>query len=136
MPSSQEHRQKADRNRTFLSTVDPGTAPEWASVVAFYLALHLVERLAAHGNTHNAGHHDRLAYLTAHRHHRRIHRHFLALFDASNTARYATVNQFLQAYPGDTVQRVLIDIHLAAIETYVTNWFSPPPAPPAVQSGN
>ena len=41
-----------------------------------------------------------------------------------------TVNQFNVAYPGTTVQTVLIDQRLVQIETYVNNIFNPP-APPA-----
>jgi hypothetical protein len=47
MPSASEHRAKYDHNRRFLNTGLAATEPEWAAVVAFYAAVHLIERLAA-----------------------------------------------------------------------------------------
>ncbi len=126
MPSSAEHKDKADRNRSFLATLKGTGTPEWVAVAAFYTALHLVERLAACDSIHNDKHQDRLHYLKKHRKHRTIHAHFSALFDASLIARYGTVNQFNKAFPGDTVEQVLVNQCLAAIETHVTTDFQPP----------
>ena len=42
MPSSKEHKIKAEQNFVFLRTAR-AVAKDWASVVAFYTALHLVE---------------------------------------------------------------------------------------------
>jgi hypothetical protein len=134
MPSSAQHRDKADRNRAFLGTLKGGANPEWVAVVAFYTALHLVERLAACDSIHNSKHTDRLDYLKKHENHRAIHADFLALFDASLVARYGTVNQFGKAFPGDTVDKVLVGRHLDAIEKYVATQFPPPPAPTAAGS--
>ena len=52
-------------------------------MVAFYTALHLVERLAAWENIHHSKHPDRLDYLTRHKQHRVIHADFQTIFDAS-----------------------------------------------------
>src|SRR5436309_2871383 len=119
MPSSKEHKEKAERNRHALDElIATNGAPEWIAVVAFYTTLHLVERLAACENLHHSKHPDRLNYLTRHKQHRVIHPHVLAIFDASLVARYGTVNQFAKAYPGTTVVDVLVNKHLAAIEAY------------------
>src|SRR5262249_38659635 len=88
---------------------------------------HLVERLCACDSVHSMKHQDRLSYLVKHKKHRAIHPDFLALYDASLVARYGTVNQFRKAYPGDTVQKKLIDKCLAAISAHVHAHFNPPP---------
>src|SRR5258708_1936649 len=106
MPSSAEHKEKAQQHLDFLHSGSP--TPEWASVVAFYAALHLVERLCACENLHIANHHDRLSWLNKHPKHRTIHADFLALYDASRVARYGTCKQFKNAYPADTVRKQLI----------------------------
>ena len=125
MPSSSEHREKAERNRRLLDTLDHSAAPEWAATIAFYSALHLVERLSACESIHHSLHQDRAAYLHKNKKHRSIHASFLSLFDASLVARYGTVNQFAKAFPGDTVKRQLIDKHLVGIESHVSNHFAP-----------
>ena len=52
-----------------------------------------------------------------------------ALRNASEIARYGTLNQFNQAFTGNAVQTILIDQRLVSIETYVNNVFNPPPPP-------
>lgn len=125
MPSSAQHREKAERNSLCLQALLGGSSPEWMAVVAFYTALHFVERLAACDNVHNAKHPDRLDYLKRTKKHRCIYTAFLALFDASLVARYGTVNQFNAAYPGDTVEKILVKNHLSAIEKHVASQFPP-----------
>lgn len=128
MPSSTELREKAERNLAFLNSMNIAAAPEWAAVVAFYAALHLVERLSACESTHNAKHQDRLSFLLKHKKHRAIHADFLALYDASLVARYGTENQFRKAYPGDTVEKELSGKRLSAILAHVEAHFNPPAA--------
>jgi hypothetical protein len=103
-------------------------------VVAFYAAVHLIERLAAaepRGPIHHRTHTQREEYFHRHRQHRVLLFDYLALQMASEISRYGTVSQFKTRYPASTVQSQLIDTHLAAIESYVTAHFGPPPAPPA-----
>jgi hypothetical protein len=79
MPNSAEHQAKYTANRQFLNTGNNGTPLStldgcWAAIVAFYSALHLVDRLAARINLHPTppgAHGTRLAFVT--RHHRRGH---------------------------------------------------------------
>jgi hypothetical protein len=59
MPSSAEHKEKAQQHLDFLHDGSP--TPVWAAVVAFYAALHLVERLCACENLHTDNHHERLS---------------------------------------------------------------------------
>ena len=47
MPSADQHRHKAERNRKFLDSISREEFPEWVVVGAFYTAVHLVERLRA-----------------------------------------------------------------------------------------
>ncbi len=134
MPSSAEHRAKYEANRHHLDTGNNGTPLStldgcWAATVAFYAALHLVDRLAARTNFHPGGHTDRDRYVSSQ--HRPIFAAYNALQAASKIARYGTLNQFNNAYPGTTVQDVLINQRLVLIETYVNNIFNPPAPPPA-----
>ena len=131
MPSSSEHRAKYLANRRHLDTGNGGSPLAtadgcWAAVVAFYAALHLVDRLAARDNTHPGAHGNRLRFVSAN--HRSILADFNDLKVASECARYGTLNQFARAYPGNAVQDILIDKLLVSIETYVTSIFDPPPA--------
>jgi hypothetical protein len=108
------------------------TNPEWAAVVAFYAAVHLIERLAAAEPTrpvHHRTHTQREDYLRRHRQHRALLTDYVALQSASEVSRYGTVNQFNTLYSAAIVQSQLIDTHLFAIENYVTAHFAPPPPP-------
>lgn len=134
MPRSSEHRVKYQENRMFLDTGGAGGGPlaasnaPWAAILAFYAALHLVERLASRINLHHmppGAHGQRNRWLVGHRQHRVIFRAYDLLRFASEMSRYGTANQFKQNYPGDTVQTLLIDQYLVAIENYVFH----PPAP-------
>lgn len=140
MPSSAEHQVKYQENRTFLDTGGAGggalasSNASWAAIVAFYAALHLVERLAARLNLHHtppAAHGQRERWLRSHPQHRAILTAYNDLRTASEIARYGTANQFTRAYPGSTVQSILIDHRLVAIEAYVNAVFQPPPSAPA-----
>ncbi len=138
MPSSAEHRLKYEANRQLLDTGNSGTPLStldgcWAAIVAFYAALHLVDRLAGRLNYHPGNHADRLSFVSSQ--HRPIYTIYNSLKTASEIARYGTLNQFAKAYPGTTVQDILIDKRLVAIEAYVNNIFNPP-NPPAAAAGS
>src|SRR5439155_18748935 len=102
MPNSAQHREKYEANRNHLDTGNNGTPLStsdgcWAATVAFYAALHLVDRLAARINYHPGNHSDRNSFVTSQ--HRPIWAAYNALYGPSRTARYGTVNQFNLAYP-------------------------------------
>ena len=64
MPSADQHRIKAERNRRFLATIPLDDFPDWVVVAAFYTAVHLIERLrAAAGDGDSISHEDRLDYV-------------------------------------------------------------------------
>jgi hypothetical protein len=123
MPNSAEHKEKAERNLAFLKTIDYSAAPEWAAIVSFYAALHLVERLCSKANLHHDKHQDRLSFLAKHQEHKRIHPAFAALYDASMIARYGTMNGFRKAFPGNVVVDELIKRRLFEIEQHVLSHF-------------
>ena len=133
MPSAAEHLAKYQLNRAFLNSNGglAGGDRMWASIVAFYSALHLVERLATRQNLHHMppdAHGQRSRYLARHAQHRVIYADYRRLREASELARYGTVNQFQVAYPGNAVQDVLIDQYLVAIEKYVAKVLGTPAA--------
>ena len=123
MPDAKEHKTKADKNIAFFESFATSDSPEWKVVVAFYSALHMVERLASCEMVHNSDHHRRLAYLRSHRSHKAIYPAFTALHDASGIARYDTDGRFAKAFPGDHVQRILLDTFFARIRQYVDEFF-------------
>ncbi len=126
MPNSQEHKAKAARNRTFVDSIKGAVEnSDWVAIAAFYAAVHLVERLCAAESKHHVSHNARLAWVYRHRLHHSIHTAFAVLYDASRIARYGTINQFNQAFPGNTVEKMLVNVHLTAIEAYVAAYFSP-----------
>jgi hypothetical protein len=97
MPSSAEHRAKYEANRHLLDTGNNGTPLStldrcWAAIVAFYAALHLVDRLAARINYHPGNHGDRLSFVASQ--HRAIYTIYNSLKTASEIGRYGTLNQF------------------------------------------
>lgn len=133
MPNAAEHRAKHAFNRAFLNTGLAVVNPDWAAVVAFYAAVHLIERLAAaesRGPGHHRSHTNRRLYLMRHRQHRQVFNDYDTLQDAAEISRYGTAAQFTARFSAATVQSELIDTHLAAIEDYVNAHFAPPPAPP------
>ena len=47
MPSADQHRNKAERNRRFLNSIPLDNFPEWVAVASFYTAVHLIEMARA-----------------------------------------------------------------------------------------
>lgn len=118
MPSADQHRRKAGRNRDFLGTIDIAAYPDWAATVAFYAAVHTVERLRkATGDGESDGHRDRLAYVR-HRH-PDIHYALTRLYDAAFLARYESVGVFFGKYPAEVVRDDLVGRLLPEVEGYV-----------------
>jgi hypothetical protein len=124
MPSETEHAEKYRQNRAMLDgpPVLSSVSGPWAATVAFYAAVHLIEQLAAHDGIHHARHVGQASwagYLATHPVHSVLVPDLSALLSASLVARYESAAAFTAAYPGDTVQAVLIDQCLAAIESHV-----------------
>jgi hypothetical protein len=135
MGTEAEHQLHYQESRALLDGPPPliVSSKSWATTVAFYAAVHLVERLAARDGKHHRRHSgdgSRNTYLARHLVHRIIKADFMALYSASLIARYESPTVFAVAYPGDVVQTQLIDGCLTNIEAYVAAVFAPPPAPP------
>jgi hypothetical protein len=114
MPNPKQHQEKAEHCRLFLSTIGE-QFPDWKAIVAFYTALHLIEKLRGYEGEHSTSHDDRDAYVR--RKHSRIYNSYHQLFNASLDARYKTRGAF--AISPEDVQNVLIEIFLVEIETCV-----------------
>jgi hypothetical protein len=100
-------------------------------VVAFYTAVHLIERLRALDGSHSTDHQTRLIYVQSN--HRPIHDDFKQLYNASLLARYDSNSDFFAKFANSDVKTVLIDQHLTAIEKYVDQYVkdhSPPRVAP------
>jgi hypothetical protein len=125
MPNSKQHKEKAERNQAFLSSISVAAYPEWAAVVAFYTAVHLVERLRTLPLTppphHSTDRQHRLSFVQ--RNHRSIHNSFRTLFDASILARYQPVSSFGKQFSVQDVEDILIGQYLKEIEDYVNSQF-------------
>jgi hypothetical protein len=136
MPTDAEHQAKYQDNRNTLNAHGgmAATSEPWAAVIAFYAALHLVERLAAQANIHHrrhVGRGSRRQYLAGHAQHRQILADYMALYSASMLARYDSLGTFQAAFPAGTVQPQLINGCLARIDGYVTAALAPGPGPAA-----
>jgi hypothetical protein len=86
MPSADEHQRQADHNTLFLETIDPDEFIDWLVVVAFYIAVHLVEKLRTLRNEHSVDHVDRNSFVIEH--HPTIQVYFRELYNLSRIARY------------------------------------------------
>lgn len=128
MPTAAEHLAKATHNRRVLGSLDVSHAADWAAVVAFYTALHQVERLADLDGLDHEQHAARFNYLLYHPDHSQIAADYRKLADAAHVARYQSLARFTRHYPTTYVRRTLIDSHLVAVEQYVESVFAPPAA--------
>jgi hypothetical protein len=129
MPTADQHRRKAEKNRRLIAALDLADHPEWAVTVAFYVALHRVEQLRhTAGDGHGRDHAERLDYL--HFTHPAIYDPFRWLYKASRVARYEAASTFFADYDADVVRARVIAGWLAAVEGYVAVQTSPPEAAP------
>ena len=126
MPNSKQHREQASHNTAFLAAIDVQRFPDWAAVVAFYAAVHLVERLRAKVGEHSINHIDRLAFLRRPAYRNTLFKAFHVLYNASLIARYETAGSFSSQFAPADVKNVLIDQHLASIDQHVAAEFAPP----------
>jgi hypothetical protein len=120
MPNPSQHQNKARKNRQFLDSIDCDKHPDWAAVVAFYTAVHLVEQLRALDGQDSQNHQDRLQYVQTN--HRSIHAEFHQLLNTSKLARYEANAVFHNQISNSEVKDVLIDTWLVAIEQYVEKY--------------
>ena len=117
MPSADNHRTKADKNRAFLATICHKTHPEWAVTVIFYCAVHNIERLrAAQYGEHSKDHRDRIAFVQSVC--PLIHSEYKTLEVASRIARYFASSDFFKHITIEEIKAKLIDDCLVKIEDF------------------
>lgn len=131
MPNPKQHQQKADDNRAFLNSLSSTGPAEWIAVVAFYTAVHLIEKLLAYRSPplHSKNHEERNDAVR--KHYKAIQKEYHELFNLSLVARYSTRGKFTLA--AATAKTLIIDNYLVTIERFVaqeTLKYAPPPAPP------
>jgi len=125
MPSADQHRSKAERNRRFLDSINLADFPEWVVVAAFYTAVHLIERCRAlAGDGDSSDHKDRLEYVQFH-FPADIHGAYRILYTASMLARYDSMKNFYAQFQPEDVAGEIVASRLARIERFVAAL--PPP---------
>jgi hypothetical protein len=86
MPSADEHQRQAEHNTQFLQTIDSDEFTDWLATVAFYVAVHLIEKLRALHDQHSIDHVERNTFVIDH--HSTIHVYYRELYNLSRIARY------------------------------------------------
>jgi len=86
MATPEEHQKQADHNQSFLDSIDANVYPDWVATVAFYRAVHLVEKLF-HTRGHDSGSHVRRNTVLK-RQYLPIWREYKTLYSFSRLARY------------------------------------------------
>ena len=122
MPSASKHKTKANSNLVALGQIDIITAADWAAVIAFYTAVHLIEQLRALDGRHSINHLDRNEYVK--NNHVAIHEDYRSLYDLSKIARYDSNEIFYRAIQPEEVQAILIDVKLKNITEYVDKYIA------------
>jgi hypothetical protein len=126
MPSADQHRRKAESNRRFLDSIVCADFPDWKVTVAFYTAVHVVERLrAASGDGHSTSHEDRLAYVRLR--HTAIHSAYHVLLNVSLLARYQSHSEFFAQFQPEDMEARLLP-RLVEVERYAQARLGPAPA--------
>ncbi len=97
MPNEMSHLALANHNQDLLDILvtEIEKFPDWATTVAFYKALHIVEAVFACENParHGADHPSRERILKTIPKYTHIYRHYRVLYSASMVARYMQDNQ-------------------------------------------
>lgn len=126
MPSESSHLSTAIENRaTAVKLADREEGLAWATTIAFYSALHLVEAAFAHGGDHFDSHASRNQHLKEERSLQAIWRHYKPLYDHSLKARYLTdedgsAEALVRKHLGvDGVQQKILNHHLRQVEKSV-----------------
>ena len=91
MPNQANHLSTARENHAIsLILLEDGKSLAWATTIAFYSALHLVEAAFAHEGKHFDNHPSRNQHLKTVRNLQNIWKHYKPLYDHSLRARYLT----------------------------------------------
>ena len=112
-----EHAVKVGENKLLLADLDVARWPQWATTLAFYTALHLLEQLLAESGLHPQDHTRRNEMLA--QQHPIAYQTYSNLYAASRLARYESSQSFLRRFPVTRVQQVVTGSWLSVIEKYV-----------------
>lgn len=110
-----QHRKKAEHHLEFLNRI-PDEYPGWLAIVAFYEAVERVEMLCAIKGEHSTSHEDRKQFVRQHQ--GRLKHAFQALYNASITHRYQTMDTWLDA---ERIRTELIGKRLHQIRSFVNS---------------
>lgn len=126
MPALQDHLDTAVENyQVSIYLLDHQRSLSWATAVAFYSGLHLVEAAFAKDGVHCENHGVRNDRLKCERSYQQIWRHYKILYDHSLKARYLTsgsgsAEKLMEQSLGDEgVRQRLIGHHLRQVEKSV-----------------
>ncbi len=126
MPNKANHLSTAIENqRVACKLLDGDPSLAWATTIAFYSALHLVEALFATEDRHFDSHPSRNQHLKNTRNLQSIWLHYKQLYDYSLKARYltsedASAEALMQSYLGAAnVRDRILNHHLRQIEKSV-----------------
>jgi hypothetical protein len=86
MATPDQHQAQADHNQRFFETIRPSEFPDWAATVAFYKAVHLVEKMLRIRGQRSGSHTRRNNLLKTQ--YLPVWRHYKALYSFSRLARY------------------------------------------------
>ena len=144
MSTDTEHLAIADRNQLVLTQLlrDLDRCSEWAAIVAFYKALHIVEAVFANQSppVHNHSHHTRLDRLKSTRQFAPLYPFFRTLWAASIVARYLEdrsplgsrgqeiirpYSRFDDYLSSDRIQPDLLDRYLQPLENMAASMLPP-----------
>lgn len=117
MATRSEHALKVGENKSLLADLDAARWPQWATTLAFYTALHLLEQLLAEAGLHPQDHTRRNELLAEY--HPTAYLTYSNLYQASRLARYESSESFLRKFPITRVQNVVAGSWLNVIEKYV-----------------
>jgi hypothetical protein len=106
VPTADEHQRQADHNERFLQSIDEDEFCDWLATAAFYVAVHLIEKVRALSNEHN----ERLDFVR--NQHPQIHLHYRELYSFSLQTRYGIA-------PHHWLLPEHVTGHLAEIKRYV-----------------
>jgi len=117
MPSLNEHRFKADRNREVLAHLEIANPPnfDWIVTLQFYIALHEVESYLATKYRHSGTHKQRNDYFYNFRELHPIEPDFISLEDLSRDARYKATTMLPADARAGASLLLAIESHIAIL---------------------
>ena len=120
MPDTHQHLRKYNSNKNLLNSqeMNPETTEhcDWVIIVAFYSAIHLIEKVLAENDSHTHNHLQRLDRIEQDEKFKKIRAKYNALWNKSSIARY-------KARIANTEQATKMVEYLKAIEDELLTQF-------------